>query len=280
MEHILLAMDGTKTDISTIDFACYITRITHSKLTLLLMGRVRENEIPVQKMLFALPYVETIVASDIPNNWERIKCVEENEKCFGEACTNRNISYSIRRNLRISIPEIIKESRFSDLIIINPATCLSDKNEGSPTHLVKEILSASECPVILAPYSFEGISEIAFPYDGSEASVFAIKQFTHLFPEFNTKPISLIQVDYNKGQPIKENEKITALLRSHYNEVNFVHLVGNAGNELFNYLLGKEEMFVVMGAFGRNPTFNIFRRSTAELSLETINLPFFISHNK
>jgi hypothetical protein len=56
--------------------------------------------------------------------------------------------------------------------------------------------------------------------------------------------------------------------------------VGNPGDELFNYLLGKTDMFVVMGAFGRNATSNIFKRSAAELSLETINLPFFIAHNK
>jgi hypothetical protein len=58
-------MDGAKTDMCTLDFACYIARITHSKLNALFMGRIRESEIPVQKELFAFPYVETIVALNV-----------------------------------------------------------------------------------------------------------------------------------------------------------------------------------------------------------------------
>lgn len=279
MEHILLIMDGTKTDICTLDFACYVAKITHSKLTALFIRRIEESEVAVQKKLFALPYVETIVAADIPENAKMLKSIEDNIKSFGEACTNRNVNYSIRRNFNISVSEIIKESRFADLIIINSDTSIASKNEGSPSPFVKEILATAECPVVLSPYSFEGISEIAFPYDGTNASVFAIKEFTHLFPELNNKSISLIQVDQNNGQLFKENDKIIALLKSHYSNVIFVHLLGNPPNELFNYLLGKRDMFVVMGAYGRNMISNIFRRSTAELSLETINLPFFIAHN-
>jgi hypothetical protein len=279
MEQILLIMDGTKPDRCCLDFACYLAGITHSKITALFGGSIKESELPVQKQLFALPYVETIVAADVPENLIMKRSVEDNEILFREACTSRNVNHTVRRNFKVSVSDIIKESRFTDFIIINPETSIPSKNEGSPTRFVKEILMASECPVILAPYSFEGISEIAFPYDGSEASVFAIKQFTHLFPELNTKKISLIQVDQNNGQALRENDKIMALLTSHFSNVEIVHLLGNPSNELYNYLLGKKDIFVVMGAYGRNATFNVFKRSTAELSLETINLPFFIAHN-
>jgi len=279
MEQILLIIDGTKPDMCSLDFACYIAGITNSKITILFGGNMKESEVPVQRELFALPYVETIIADDIPENLRMKKSVENNEKMFREACVNRNVNHFVRRNFKVSVSEIIKDSRFADLIIIGPETSIPNKIEGSPTRFVKKILMAAECPVVLAPYSFEGISEIVFPYDGSESSVFAIKQFTHLFPELNSKMISLIQVDPESGQPIKESDKILALLRSHFSHVNVVRLLGNPPDELFNYLLGKREMFVVMGAFSRNATFNMFRRSTAELSLETINLPFFIAHN-
>jgi hypothetical protein len=279
MENILLVMNGAKQDICTVDFACYIAALTHSGITVLLGAGIKETDVPVQKELFALPYVETIVAGDIPENRDIQKSVEDNVKWVGEACTNRNVCHNIRRNFNISASGIIRESRFADLIIISPETSMTGKNDGSPTRFVKEILTAAECPVILSPYSFDGISEIAFPYDGSEDAVFAIKQFTHLFPALNTQSVSLIHIDQDGGQPLPEKDKLMALLTPHYSNVNFVHLVGNPGNELFNFLLGKKEMFVVMGAFGRNPVSGIFRRSTAELSLKTVNLPFFIAHN-
>jgi hypothetical protein len=279
MEHILLIMDGTKQDLSTLDFACYLAGITHSKITALFGAHIEESEIPVQKKLLALPYVETIVASDVQENRKIMKSLEDNQKWFEEACANRNVNCRVRRNLKITVSDIIKESRFADVLIVSPETSIPDSNEGSPSHFVREILAAAECPVILSPYSFDGISEIAFPYDGSEVSVFAIKQFMHVFPELNTKTVNLIQVDQKPGQPFKERDRIVALLTSHYTNVKFVHLTGDPENELFNFLLGKKEMFVVMGAFGRNAISNLFRRSTAELSLRIIDLPFFVAHN-
>jgi hypothetical protein len=278
MEHILLAIDGTKTDVNTVDFACYIARITHSRLKAVFMGDMKENEIPVQKLLFALPYVETIIAHDLPGEDEMKRSLENNEKLFGEACVNRGVNYSLYRNMKGSAAEIIKESRFSDLIIMNPETSIENGDEGSPSRFVKEILAGSECPVILAPYSFDNISEIIFAYDGSKSSVFAIKQFIHLFPGFNTKTITILRVEEESGQTPSETDKVAELITSHYADVKFVHLVGNPGNELFNYLLGMKNIFVVTGAYGRNMISSLFRQSTAELMLETINLPFFIAH--
>jgi hypothetical protein len=279
MEHILLIMDGAKRDLSTLEFTCYLAGITHSKITALIGAGIKESEIPVQKELFALPYVETIVASDVQENKKIMKSVEDNQKWFEEACGNRNVNCHIRRNLNISVSDIIKESRFADVLIVSPETSIPDRNDGSPTDFVREILASAECPVILSPYSFDGISEIAFSYNGSEASVFAIKQFMHVFPELNTKTVYLIQVDQKPGQPIKENDRIVALLTSHYSNVKFVHLTGDPENELFNFLLLKKQMFVVMGAFSRNTISSFIRRSTAELSLRLINLPFFVAHN-
>src|SRR5579863_396239 len=279
MENIILVMNGTKPDISTVDFACYVAALTHSTIKVLLGACIKESDMPVQKELFALPYVETIVAGDIPENKNIWNCVADNGKLVSEACTNRNVNHTIRRNFKISASEIITESRFADLIIINPETSMSGKSEGSPTRFVKDILTAAECPVILSPYSFDGIREIAFPYDDSEDTVFAIKQFTHLFPALNTKPVNLIHIEQNGGQTLPKTDKVMALLTAHYSNIKFVRLTGDPGNELFNYLLGKKEMFVVMGAFGRSPVSNIFRRSTASLSLQTIDLPFFIAHN-
>ena len=279
MENILLVMNGAKPDMCTLDFACYVAAITHSEITALLGALIKESEIPVQKELFALPYVETIVAGDIPENRNIYKSLEESGKLVGEACMNRNVCFNVRRNFKISAAEIIRESRFADLIIINPETSMSGENEGSPTRFVKEILTAAECPVILSPYSFDGISELAFTYDGSEDSVFAIKQFTHLFPALNTKSVSVIHIDHNGRQPLQEMDKLMALLTPHYSDLKFVRLVGDPGNELFNFLLGKKEMFVVMGAFGRNPVSCFLWQSTAELSLKTVNLPFFVAHN-
>ena len=58
----------------------------------------------------------------------------------------------------------------------------------------------------------------------------------------------------------------------------FVILKGDASDELFAYLIGKEDAIVVMGAYGRDMISRFIRPSHARLIVKTINLPIFISH--
>jgi len=278
MEKIVLVLDGSRLDMVTVDFACYIARLTHSRLTAVFIENIKGETKPALKQLYSLPYVETITAGDLPENEERISCCEKSEKSFCEACINRGVNFDVHRNQKASVKEIITESRFADLIVVNPATSFEDQKEGAPSHFVKEILAEAECPVIITPYSFNGIGEILFTYDGSRSSVFAIKQFIHFFPELCDKKATVLQIDQNEIYPIQENDRISELLRAHFSQINFQHLQGKPGDELFGYLLSKKNTFVVMGSYGRGFLSSLFNPSTADLVVKTINLPLFIAH--
>jgi hypothetical protein len=279
MENILLVIDGTNFDMNTVDFACYVAKLAHSRLTAVFIENMMEEERPVLKQLHGLPYVETISTNDLPENKERIRSFKEYEKHFSEACVNRGVNYHFHRDRRGFVKDIVVESRFADLIIINPETSFEKRQEGTPSHFVKNILGDAECPVIIAPFSFDGIDEILFTYDGSKSSVFAIKQFAHLFPELKDKKITVLQINEKGILPFKENDKLVELLKSHYSHIGFQHLQGNPSNELFSFLLGKKNIFVVIGAYGRTMLSSLLRESTAELVIKTINLPFFIAHS-
>ncbi len=179
----------------------------------------------------------------------------------------------------VPVWEIISESRFAELLIVDPEMSFGGKNEGVPTGFIKEVLAKSECPVVIAPFSFYGTEEILFAYDGSKSSLFAIKQFTYLFPELTDKKVTILQVNENEDGPVIEKEKIGELLQMHYSSIGFHTLYGKASDELYNYLLGKKNIFVVMGAFGRGMLSGFLKHSTAELVVKTINLPIFIAHH-
>jgi nucleotide-binding universal stress UspA family protein len=278
MEKIVLVLDGSRLDMVTVDFACYIARLTHSRLTALFIENIKGEARPALKQLYSLPYVETITAGDLPENEERLSCCEKSEKSFCDACINRGVNFNVHRNQKASVKDIVTESRFADLIIVNPATSFEDQNEGAPSHFVKEILADAECPVIIAPYSFNGLGEILFTYDGSRSSVFAIKQFIHFFSGLCDKKATVLQIDRNKSAPFKENERIAELLQSHCSQISFQHLRGNPEDELFDYLLPKKNTLVVMGSFGRGLLSTLFSPSTSDLVVKNINLPIFIAH--
>jgi hypothetical protein len=122
------------------------------------------------------------------------------------------------------------------------------------------------------------MDEVIFAYDGSASSVFAIKQFTYLFPVFKNKKAVVVNVNKQERSAIDEQFKMKEWLSAHYQDVNFVILSGNASDELFGYLLEKKNAIVVLGAYGRGILSRFLKPSHASLLLRTINLPIFIAH--
>lgn len=278
VKNILLAVNAAKIEMSAIDFACYIANLSHSKLTGVFLENIHEPRLPELRTFHGLPFVETIIADDIPQNRELEKSSQNNIRLFNEACTNRGVSSCARVDGNAPVKEAIAESRFADVIILNAETSFESEPENTPTAFVNEVIAKSECPVILSPLSFEGIDELLFACDGSLSSVFAIKQFTYLFPELENKKVTILHVkDESSYQP--EQNQIEGLVKAHYADVSFHVLQGKAKDELFGYLLGKQNMFVVMGAFGRSLISDLFRPSTAGLIVKVINLPIFIAHH-
>ncbi|HTQ28317.1 MAG TPA: universal stress protein [Puia sp.] len=279
MKNILLAIDAGKVDRSTVDFACYMARLTHSHLNGIFLENIAEGTVPQLKSLYGLPYVESIVATDLPENRKKMAVAEEHIELFRDACCNQEVSCTTRVVRQTPAKEIISESRFADLLIVGASTSSEKKMESTPTAFVRDVLAGAECPVIIAPYSFDTIDEILFTYDGSRSSVFAIKQFTYLLPELVSKKIVVLQVKESDKAGGNEEDKIRPWLTTHYANFEFQYLEGRATDELFAYLLEKNNIFVVMGAFGRSQLSNFIARSTAELLLKTINLPIFTAHH-
>ena len=273
MKRVLVAIDANQVNVNLLDFACFIAKLTHSKLTGIFLDKIKIAKEPVKEMAYG---AQRSVSAE---TGEKVKLFDEGARLFTETCNNRGANCSLHHDEGSPVVDIIKESRFAELLIVDPEMSFKEKKE-IPSGFIKEVLAKSECPVVLAPFSFYGIDEILFAYDGSPASVFAIKQFIYLFPELTGKKVTVLQVNEHGDNAFTEKNKVGELLQMHYSSIGFQLLHGKASDELFGYLLGKKNVFVVMGAFGRSMLSGFFKHSTAELILKTINLPVFIAHHK
>jgi nucleotide-binding universal stress UspA family protein len=278
MKKILLAIDAEHMDTEVIHFACNIATLTHSTLTGYFINNYYEDA-PVVNMAFGMPYVENVVAADpaIIAEWQQK--LKEHIAQFEKTCAVKGVRCQVQcSNTTDPARTTIEESRFADMMIVQATTSFERKLLEVPTHFVKEVLSEAECPVLVAPLNLAGIEQIVFAYDGSRSAVFAIKQFAYMFPELADKKVIVLQVNKEETIPVTEKEKLGRLLRMHYSSIGFQVLQGKPSDELFGYLLGKENTIVVMGAYGRGWLSGLFKPATAGLLLKTLNLPFFITH--
>ena len=278
MKRILVAVDGLEIIPNTLDFAIYIGRLTGSKITgVFLEDLVSENKIVIKEGYDAT-YMEWGPDETDPEYLAKIERIQNNINLFKEYFIKRETQCDILCEKGTPAREIIRESRFADLIIMDAQTCFRKKFRGSPTTFEKQILKATECPVIIAPKSFSPIDEIIFCYDGSRSSFYSIKQFDYLFPELCQTKVILLAVN-KLGMPnLPEDGKLKEWLFRRYTHIHFDFRYGKAGDELYYYLLQKNNCLVVMGAFGRNSISRLFNRTAAENILKTTNLPIFITH--
>lgn len=276
MEKILLALDAQRLNTSTIDFACFVAKLTHSKLTGLFLENILQEDMSNVPGAAAPTCVGRPGA--ISSEEEETDVVSQNIRRFKESCVCRETSHLIHRDRGIPLSEVMEESRFADLIIVDPVTSFSRTDREVPSRFVKDVLLEAECPVLVAPYSFDGIDTVIFMYNGSPSSVFAIKQFTYLFPDLAGKKAIILNVR-NDTSAIEQQFKMKEWLRAHYQDIEYVILKGDPTDEMFGYLIEKKNAMVVMGAFGRSLFSRFFKPSHARLVMKTINLPLFIAHH-
>lgn len=276
MEKILLAVDGTMLHTPALDFACWLGGLSHSKIT----GVFLEN----------LAAEENLVVQDAGQagiSWQVDKgcdayakknlLIEKNIDFFKQACERRATQYAVHRDGGDPAREIVLESRYADLLVIDAATSFNKRFEGTPTAFVKDVLADAECPVIIAPEHFEGIEEIVFTCDGSKSSMFAIKQFCYLLPKLDEKKVTLLKIK-NHAHTVYGEASLKEWLSSHYASIGFETLEGDTETELLGCLLKKKNVFIVMGAYGRNMLSRFFKHSRAEIVIKTVTQAIFIAH--
>ena len=263
MEKILLAIDALNPDKNSLEFACYLARLTKSKMT----GIFLDNGA-----------LEEMAVVDQPGETTKSGLIEKNIRWFNEKCIGEETKHDLHTDPGMALDELVIESRYADVVIVDSETSFNKPYEGSPTRFVKDFLNHAECPVVIAPESFEGIDEIVLTYNGSSSSVFAIKQFSYLFPQLSDKRVSIVQVSENGKWNEKEKDKLSEWLKAHYYHFDFISLKGEADTALFDYLWKRRNVFLVMGAFGRGSISQFFKKSRAELIIKTITQPIFIAH--
>lgn len=204
--------------------------------------------------------------------------VQENIDQFANYCQKNMIEYRVHKDLYdSSIPQLTKETRFADLMVIGSETFYkSGASYGSDEYL-KDALHETECPVIIVPEQFSFPSHIVLAYDGSAASVFAIKQFATLFPELCNLKTILIYVGEEKNK-IPEQILIEELAARHFKDLTITKLVADHKEAINNWFYPHKDAIIVSGSFGRSGMSELFKRSFIMNLIREYQTPVFIAH--
>jgi nucleotide-binding universal stress UspA family protein len=276
MKKILAVFDGLRYSAPTIGYAADIAKATDS----LLVG------VFLQDLTYA-HFVDSY-SWDIPThyalNYEKIEKEDESKMkdivtLFEKICTDKKVEYKIHCHTGVPLMELLKESAFADLMILDTKTSFFNVGDQTPSAFVKDLLAEAKCPVLIIPDNPELVKHAVVAYDGSDSSLYAMKMFSYLFPEWNELDTTVVTVNPSPSDHIPKNRDVKDLASHHFKKVSFQVLNGEPEAELEKFLKknGKDTV-VVMGAYGRNAWSRLFHESMSNKILKDVKVPLFITH--
>jgi len=271
MKKVLLVCDGSHFSEAAFRMAASL----QSLQPLLLTGVFLGSEI-YRYVYLDLNYATADLAIELHDEQE--KQIAQSIQRFQKLCTKYNIEYRVHEDWdSYSLDNLKREMRFADLAIIGSELFYKNFDKEHPNTHLKTALHNAECPVLLVPEKFDTIDSLLLAYDGSKASVFAIKQFANVLPEFCTKETLLVNAAEDDKE-IPALAYIEELAARHFPNLTFYKLDINPKAYFGTWLSERKNILVVTGSFGRSEVSTLFNSSFITEVIEEHELPLFIAH--
>ncbi len=278
MKKIIAAFDGLKFSVSTRDYAIQIAQKNDAHL----VGVFLDDHYSYK--IYDLIHEKGGLIGSAKKKLDKkdTKARAIAVKSFETACQETGLNYTIHHDRNVAIQELLHESIYADLLVIDSRETATNYPEKVPTEFIRDLLSNVQCPVLVVPHLFKPIRKLVLLYDGEPSSVHAIKMFSYTLPSLKPYPTEVISVnDPKQSLHMPENKLMKEFMKRHFPKATYTVLKGLAEPEIVNYIKQqKETPLVILGAYRRGMVSRWFRPSMADVLMKDLKLPLFIAHNK
>lgn len=280
MKKIIAAFDGLKLSESTKAYAIQLAQQTNAHL----VGAFLDDTSYTHYNPFDLIFEN----SGLPGSAKKKRDKKDINsravafKNFETACQKARLDYTIYQDPHTAITELLHESIYADLLIINSNETVKLSSGGTPSSFLRNLLSHVQCPVLVVPAIYKPVNKLVMLYDGEPSSVHAIKMFSYLLSSLKLYPTEVISVNTSK-QLLRSQDSILLkeFMQRHFPKAIYTMLKGDAEEEIVNNLKTQQEVpLIILGAYRRGIVSGWFHSSMADTLMKDLKLPLFIAHNK
>lgn len=278
MKKILAAFDGLKYSESTERYAIQFALDNHAHLVGVFLEDYSYTGFKIYDLLKSEPGALDVKRRKLEKKDQQSRASSVVK--FETACKKAKVSYSIHKDRDIAIRELLKESIYADLLIIDRKENLMHHPENIPTAFIRDLLSEVQCPVLLVPSKFTEPDKLTLLFDGEPSSVYAVKMISYMWNDPVKFPVEILTViPPDHKTPLKNFNLMKEFIRRHFAKAVFTELKGFPEPEITNYLRKeKKAPIVALGAYRRGKISRWFRGSMADILMRELKLPLFIAH--
>ena len=183
------------------------------------------------------------------------EALEENILSFTGYCKSEGIRYRVNKEYHpFEIEILVKESRFADLMLIS-SNLIRQQKEQKRQPILKDLLTLSECPILILPEKYSPVKKVMVAYDGKKESMFALKQFFYLFPVFAHLPTEIVYSGIEETADLPNIGSLKEYVIPNISDVALVSVPLKPRKELSKWVSGKKNVIFLAGSYSdRNRT--------------------------
>jgi nucleotide-binding universal stress UspA family protein len=279
MKKIIAAFDGLKYSESTMRYAVQLARQT----TAYLVGVFLDDTSYTSYNPVNLIYERSGLIGSAKRKWDKkdSKVRATAASRFEKACQEADIAYAIHHDRHTALKDLLHETVYADLVIINNSENFKRSSSHSPTPFVKQLLSQARCPVLAVPSEYISINKVVMLYDGEPPSVHAIKMFSYLFHTLKVSAVEIICVK-KKDQRVTDPDLalLKEFMKSHFPTIKNITLQGDPVEQIVNYLRAQQDLpIVVLGSNNHGRLSRWFYEGIVDTLMKELYFPLFIVPN-
>jgi nucleotide-binding universal stress UspA family protein len=280
MKKIIAAIDGLKYSRSTRDYAIEMAKKNRAHLVGVFLNDFTYSSYKIYDLITEKDGLAGSAKKDLDKKDEKTRAAALSN--FESACQKAGVEYSIHKDRSIALQELLRESIYADLLVIDARETLTHYTEKVPTEFIRELLIQVQCPVLIVPPVYKPVEKLVLLYDGEPSSVHAIKMFSYTIPQLKECPAEVLCVNSPKNTlHLPDNKLMKEFMKRHFPDPVYTTLKGLAEQEIVSYLKKQKDIpMVVLGAYRRSRVSRWFRESMADVLMKELKLPLFIAHNK
>jgi hypothetical protein len=272
MKKVLLLLDILHSPTPILSSVINIARVANALVEVIFLHRVHFLVDLVYPLGTDLPSLQADEEADK-------QLLADNVRLVSDSFNNAGVRFIVSEKEAVTLDDLLENSAFSDLILTDARTNISDFLYAPLNVSMRDLLSDAHCPLLLLREDSMPPDKLILAYDGSYSSIYAIKQFQLLFPQLTSLPAWLITIPPKEKKGIRHSENLKHWAPYHFPQLSVEVLPGRP-SEILPAFIDRHggKPITVMGSYGRGTLSRIFHQSLANSVLEKTASSLFTTH--
>src|SRR5687767_12594612 len=139
MKKIIVAFDGLDFSQSAMDYAVFFAKRTKAELVGVFLDDFMNHSYKLSEILHEEGGISDQRLKLLNSQDEQIKDIAA--QLFEDACVDEGLKFKVHRDKNVALQELLHESIYSDLLIIDKKEDFSVYNHEAPTEFLRDLLA-------------------------------------------------------------------------------------------------------------------------------------------